>query len=193
MAVLAATARRIAGAFLLLAAGVSTAAAAQPLVSGEDSVKAAFLYNFAKFVEWPAGIFPGPREPVAFCFVGESAIGDELAQAAGGKTIQGRPVTVERSAPLDGLERCQILFVGSSERARFGEILAAVGRRPVLTVGDDEEFRQAGGIINFVLRRNRVHFQIDRGAAERAGLRISSRLLELAEVVQSAGGPAGRR
>lgn len=185
---------RRAGVLLLLAAGLCTAAAAaQPLVSGEYSVKAAFLYNFAKFVEWPAGAFPGLREPVAFCILGESAIGDELAQAVGGKTIQGRPVTVERTAPLDGLERCQILFVGSTERARFAEILAAVGRRPVLTVGDDEEFRQAGGIINFVLRRNRVHFQIDRAAAERAGLRISSRLLELAEVVRSAGGPAGRR
>ncbi|HEV8580422.1 MAG TPA: YfiR family protein [Thermoanaerobaculia bacterium] len=182
-----------AGLFLLLALGVRMETAAEPLVSGEPAVKAAFLYNFAKFVEWPAGAFAGPREPVAFCVVGESAIGDELAQAVGGKTIQGRPVTVERAAPLDALLRCQILFVASAERTRFDQILAVVGRRPVLTVGDDENFRQAGGIINFVLRRNRVRFQIDRAAAERAGLRISSRLLELAEVVDPAGGPAGRR
>lgn len=197
MAVLAATfsrrARALTGILLLLAGGFSVAAETGPTATSEHAVKAAFLYNFAKFVEWPASAFASSRDPVAFCIVGEDSLGDELAQAIAGKMVQGRPVAVQRAAQIERLDRCQILFVGSSERARFGQLLATVGSRPVLTVGDEEEFRQAGGIINFVLRRSRVRFQIDLGAAERAGLRISSRLLELAEVVQPANGPSGRR
>ncbi len=197
MAVLAATvsrrARALAGTLLLLAGGFSAAAETRPVVPSEHAVKAAFLYNFAKFVEWPAGAFSNPREPVAFCVVGEDALGDELAQAVAGKMVQSRPVAVRRAAQPEELDGCQILFVGSSERTRFDRLLAVVGRRPVLTVGDEEVFRQAGGIINFVLRRNRVRFQIDLGAAERAGLRISARLLELAEAVQPANAPTGSR
>jgi hypothetical protein len=197
MEVLAATvsrrARALAGILLLLAGGISAAAETRPIVPSEYAVKAAFLYNFAKFVEWPAGTFSSPREAVAFCIVGEDALGDELAQAVAGKMVQNRPVAIRRAAQLEELGGCQILFVGSSERARFDRLLAAVGRRPILTVGDEEEFRQAGGIINFVLRRNRVRFQIDLEAAERAGLRISARLLELAEVVPPANASTGSR
>jgi hypothetical protein len=166
------------------------AAGAQPIVSSEYAVKAAFLYNFAKFVEWPAGAFPGPGEPVTFCILGEDPFGGKLEQTVEGKTVKGRPVVVLHTG-LDALGRCHILFAGSSERPRFDRILAAVGRRPILTVGDDEPFRQAGGIINFVLRESRVRFQIDRAAAERAGLKVSSQLLELAEAVPP-GGPAGK-
>jgi YfiR/HmsC-like len=183
--------RLLAGMLALLAGCGLTASGAQPIVSSEYAVKAAFLYNFAKFIEWPAGALPGPRGPVAFCILGEDPFGGELEQTVAGKMVQGRPVVVLHTEHLDGLARCHILFVGASERSRFDQILAAVARRPVLTVGEDEQFRQAGGIINFVLRQNRVRFQIDRRAAERAGLRISSQLLELAEAV-SPGGSAGK-
>lgn len=149
--------------------------------TSEHAVKAAFLYNFAKFVEWPEGTFRTPQEPLTFCVLGEGSLGGELERTVAGKTVMGRPVAVRRLSQLADLDQCRILFVGSSERARFDQILAAVGDRAVLTVGEEEGFNRAGGIISFVVRQSRVRFLIDRETAGRAGLKLSSRLLELAE------------
>ncbi|HEX9943461.1 MAG TPA: YfiR family protein [Thermoanaerobaculia bacterium] len=182
-----------AAALLLLAGGLAAAtAAAQPLATSEYAVKAAFLYNFARFVEWPATAFRGPRDPMTFCVLGEDPFGGELDQMISGKTVMGRQIVVRRVAQLAGLEECRILFVSSSERPRLAQVLAAVGDRAVLTVGEEESFVRAGGIIGFVIRQNRVRFQVDRGAAARAGLAISSQLLELAEAV-TGGERRGRR
>lgn len=155
--------------------------AAQGPGSSEHAVKAAFLYNFAKFVEWPDGTFRSPAEPVTFCVLGDGPVGGELERAVAGKTAAGRTVAVRRLSQLAGLDECRILFVGSSESPRLHQILAAVGRRPVLTVGEEEGFIGAGGIISFVVRQSRVRFRIEHDAAVRAGLRLSSRLLELAQ------------
>lgn len=170
--------RRRVAAFLLLFPCLS---AAQGTGTSEYAVKAAFLFNFAKFVEWPEGAFRSPGEPVTFCVLGEGPLGGELERAVAGKTVGGRPVAVRRLSQLAGLDECRILFVGSSERPRFDQILAAVGDRAVLTVGEEEGFNRAGGIISFVVRQSRVRFQIEREPALRAGLKLSSRLLELAE------------
>jgi YfiR/HmsC-like len=175
---------------ILLAVLATGTAAGQPLVTSEDEVKAAFLYNFAKFVEWPEAAFRGPREPLTLCVLGSDAFGRELEAAIDGKTVQGRQVVIRRTLQILGLEACRILFVSSSERPRFEQILASVGRRPVLTVGEDVTFARTGGIINFVVESKRIRFQINQGAAERAGLKISSRLLELGEVV--GGGEDGK-
>lgn len=169
--------RRLA-ALLLLLPGL---AAAQAPGTSEHAVKAAFLFNFAKFVEWPEGAFRGPDEPMTFCVLGEGPLGGELERAVAGKTVVGRPAAVRRLSQLAGLGECRILFVGSSERTRFDQILAAVGNRAVLTVGEEDGFNRAGGIISFVVRQSRVRFRIEREPALRAGLRLSSRLLELAE------------
>ncbi|HVR97058.1 MAG TPA: YfiR family protein [Thermoanaerobaculia bacterium] len=166
---------------LLLPAGGR--AAERPPVTSEYAVKAAFLYNFAKFVEWPADAFRGPRDPMVLCLLGEDPFGRELDQTVGGKTVLGRQIMVRRLETPAGLEECRILFVSSSEGPRFAQVLAAVGDRAVLTVGDEEAFGRAGGIISFVVRQSRVRFHIDRAAAARAGLSISSQLLELAETV----------
>ncbi|HWM90379.1 MAG TPA: YfiR family protein [Thermoanaerobaculia bacterium] len=179
MALLGGTRRRFA-VFLLLA-GLPAASIAQGAGTSEHAVKAAFLYNFAKFVEWPEGTFRSPGEPLAFCVLAEGSFGNELERTVAGKTVAGRPVTVRRLSQLAGLDKCHILFVGASESPRFDQILAAVGERPVLTVGEEEGFTRAGGIISFVVRSSRVRFLIDRETAGRAGLRLSSRLLELAE------------
>jgi uncharacterized protein DUF4154 len=152
---------------------------ADRLVTSEYAVKAAFLYNFAKFVEWPAGTFRQSPGAVTFCVVGQDPFAGELERVIAGKTVAGRPVAIRYLAQLGGVESCQILFVSSAERLRFEQILA-VARRGVLTVGENEAFARAGGIINFTVSDSRVRFQIDQGAAERAGLTISSRLLELA-------------
>lgn len=183
MALLARRARAALAAGVLLLAAGRLAAAERPLVTSEYAVKAAFLYNFAKFVDWPADAFRGPRDPMVLCLLGEDPFGRELDQTVGGKTVLGRQLVVRRLATPAGLEECHILFVSSSEAPRFGQVLAAVGDRAVLTVGEGEAFGRAGGIISFVVRQSRVRFQIDRAAAARAGLDISSHLLELAETV----------
>ncbi len=168
---------------LLLLAGGRPAAAQRPLVTSEYAVKAAFLYNFAKFVEWPADAFRSPREPMVLCLLGEDPFGRELDRTVEGKTVLGRQLIVRRLAKPAGLEECRILFVSASEAPRLDQVLAAVGDRAVLTVGEDEAFSRAGGIISFVVRQSRVRFQIDRAAAARSGLSISSQLLEVAEAV----------
>ncbi len=168
---------------LLLLTGGRPATAQRPLVTSEYAVKAAFLYNFAKFVEWPADAFRSPREPMVLCLLGEEPFGRELDRTVEGKTVSGRQLIVRRLAKPAGLEECRILFVSASEGPRLDQVLAAVGDRAVLTVGEDEAFARAGGIISFVVRQSRVRFQIDRAAAARSGLSISSQLLELAEAV----------
>ena len=174
MAVLA---RRLA-VLLLLVPGLC---AAQGTGTSEYAVKAAFLFNFAKFVEWPEGAFRGSDEPLTFCVLGEGPLGGELERAVAGKTVGGRATAVRRLSQLAGLAECRILFVASSERTRFDQILAAVGDRAILTVGEEEGFNRAGGIISFVVRQSRVRFRIERELAVRSGLRLSSRLLELSE------------
>jgi hypothetical protein len=179
--------------FLLLAAAAAGTAGADGPLAPEYAVKAAFLYNFAKFVEWPADAFRGPRDPMTLCVLGEDPLAGEIEQTVGGKTAMGRQIVVRRFTGLAGLAECRILFVSSSEEPRLDQILAAVAGRAVLTVGEEEAFTRAGGIISFVVRQNRVRFQIDRAAAARAGLSISSRLLELAETVTGGGGEGQRR
>lgn len=179
-------------AVVILSLAAGSAGADGPLAT-EYAVKAAFLYNFAKFVEWPADAFRGPRDPMTLCVLGENPLAGEIEQTVGGKTAMGRQIVVRRFTKLAGLDECRILFVSSSEETRFAQVLAAVGGRAVLTVGEEEGFARAGGIITFVVRQNRVRFQIDRGAAARAGLNISSRLLELAEAVTGGGGQGQRR
>ena len=170
---------------LLVAASGGVRAHAQGGMSGpsEYAVKAAFLYNFAKFVEWPANAFAGPQGAVTFCILGQDPFAGELERVIAGKMVTGRPVAIRYFPRPEGLDRCHILFVSSSERDRFDQILGGL-RRGILTVGEDERFAHAGGIINFTLRNRRVRFQINQGAAARAGLTISARLLELAEEVR---------
>jgi hypothetical protein len=149
----------------------------------EYQVKAAFLYNFAKFVEWPPDALPNERSPIIIGILGEDPLGHVLDQAVLGKNINGHELQVARAKSVQDLNRCQIIFVSSSERKRLPEILANLRGADVLTVGDTEGFAPSGGIIQFTLRENRVRLTVNVEAAERARLKISSRLLALAEIV----------
>lgn len=173
---------------LLLTAGTSHALA-QP---SEDEVKAAFLYNFTRFVEWPEDAFPPRGAPFLLCVLGDEAFGAEVLETVAGKTVDGRAAAVRQVSELSELSECQLLFVSRSERGRLPEILAALRHLPVLTVGDSDEFVGAGGMIALVLRQSRVRFEIDQTAAERVGLAISSKLLDLAERVLTSAGPRER-
>jgi hypothetical protein len=146
----------------------------------EYDVKAAFLFNFVKFVEWPADAFAGERTPVTICVYGNDPFGRALDSVVQGERVGERGLVVERPDALDDLDACHVLFVASSEKNRLAGVLARVKDAPILTVGDTEGFLRAGGIINFVLEGSKVRFLIDPEAAEESGLRISSKLMRLA-------------
>lgn len=160
---------------LLGAAGAAWAAKAL----AEYDVKAEFLYNFAKYVEWPSAAFHDDRSSLRLCVLGEDPFGGSLQEVAKAEAA-GRKVAVWRIPSMRDPVGCQLLFISRSERERLPQILQAVREAPVLTVGDTEGFLEQGGIVNFVLEGSKVRFEINQRSAERAGLKISSRLLRLA-------------
>ena len=149
----------------------------------EYQVKAAYLYNFANFVEWPAGTFRTPREPFSICILGEDPFGSILDDAVAGKTTAGRPFAVLRVSDDDESKACRILFVSSPPNKRARSVLAAVEQRgSVLTVGDKGLSTSPATMIGFLIVTGKVRFEIDQAAADRAGLHISAKLLALAQV-----------
>ncbi len=150
----------------------------------EYQVKAAFLFNFANFVEWPEEAFPSGGKYFVISVIGSDPFGGAL-DSLKGKTLKGRIVVVKYCIQAGDARDSQILFISSSERGNVNHIIKALKGSPVLTVGDQEGFCQAGGMINMTSQRNRVGFEINVAAAHRAGLQISSHLLKLAkEVIQ---------
>ena len=156
---------------------------AQTPVVGEYQVKAAFVYNFAKFVEWPSRSFPDASAPLRICVFGLDPFGDELRGVANDKVVNGRRLQVSHAADLQAARTCHILFISSSEKGQLKSILQSLRGSDALTVGDTEGFTEQGGMINLVLEKNRVQFEVNRKAAEEAGLKLSSRLLSLAKNV----------
>lgn len=174
---------------LLASAGllVASAAAAQPPL--EYEVKAAFLLNFTKFVEWPASAFASAHSPIAICIIGRDPFGRTLDDMVQGEEVNGRRITVQRIASIPAPQTCQIVYIGAAER----ELERKAGRMGpgVLTVGEDDDFIAAGGMICFVIENRRVRFDINQTAAENASLRLSSKLLSVARLVEHLGRPAG--
>jgi hypothetical protein len=166
---------------MLISGGASSFARGEP--APEYDVKAAFLYNFAKFVEWPGDAFPGPASPIVFFVFGPDPFGDAL-KSLKGKTANGRPIVIRYAATLGELERCHLLFVSASERANLPKILQATKDWNVLTVGDVDGFARDGGIINMVKEESRVGIEINLEAAQRSRLIISSKLLALAKILK---------
>jgi len=165
--------------FLLLISAID-ANAQRPT---DFDVKAAYLYNFAKYVRWP------PHETGNFeiCVLGNDPFGNALDQIARGEKIGGEDLTIRRlHSPADALT-CRILFVGSSESKRIGQDMAVLSAHPILTVSDIDNFASQGGTIQFVNDEGRVRFVINRGAAEKSGLALSSELLKVAKLVLPVG------
>jgi hypothetical protein len=152
--------------------------------SDEYQVKAAFLFNFAKFVEWPAKSFSKPSDPIVICILGQNPFGDRLSAAIQGKVWEGRAFTVHLIADLLPKSRCQILFVNSSEQQHFRSIAGNLKGSGTLTVGETPGFIDDGGIINLKLEGGKIHFEINVDAAEEAQLSVSSKLLSLAQIVK---------
>jgi uncharacterized protein DUF4154 len=157
----------------------------------ESQVKAAFLYNFSKFIEWPARAFARPTEPFTFCLTGDP-FGGELEKTIQGETLNGRPLTVRHLASGDSVTGCHVLYVGLAEGRRAAEMIGSASTSPMLSVGEGDDFIDNGGTIHFIQSGHRVRFEISPEAADRAGLRVSSRLLRLADIVHPKKRSGGR-
>jgi uncharacterized protein DUF4154 len=182
MAVHQAWMARFALAALMWVAGGAARAAEDRAESLELQVKAAFLYSFAKFVDWP--INPaGTTTTITFCVLADQPLFESLEQSVRGKNINGRSLAARQMGGPEDMHRCQLLFLGASSKKRAGEILDKLGDASVLTVGDSEQFTQRGGMIQLTKDASRFRFAVNVDAVGRAGLKISSKLLQLAEVV----------
>lgn len=144
-------------------------------------VKAAFLYNFAKFVEWPEPASPGA--PLVVTVLGDDPFGPVLDRTLAGRTAQERTLVARRISRAEDAEPSQILFVGASEEPRLPQILSVLEGRSVLTVSEMDGFAERGGMIGFRTEGSRVRFDINLQQATRARLRISAELLQMARIV----------
>ena len=154
--------------------------------SSEYLIKAGFIYNFAKFVEWPSATFSQPDSPIVIGVLGVDPFGSVLDRIVEDKKIGPRGFIVKRfkwGKDLRDLKECKILFVSASEKAHVDEILQSVKGLPILTVGETPGFAERGGVIRFTLEDNRVRFEVNVDAAHQADLNISSRLLTLAKII----------
>ncbi len=160
---------------MLLAAGASWAGQSVT----QPALRAAFLYNFAKFTEWGDEVSsPGP---LTICVVDDKAVEGALLDLVGGSTINGRTVLISRSVRL---RACHLVYLGVADPARAASVLDELQGAAVLTVSNGDEFVRLGGIVGFFVDEGRMRFAINPDAAQRAGLRLSSRLLQLAKILK---------
>jgi hypothetical protein len=182
---------RLATALLvLLLGGAATPATSQDASTGgevaEYELKAGFLYNFAKYVAWPADAFASPDAPIRIGVVGADPFGSDLERTLRDKTVNARGFEVLRYGNAEDVGSVHILFVPHSERSRLQGILERVKRRPVLTVGEDDAFSRRGGVVAILIERRQPRLQINLRAAAQQGLQIATKLLRIATIVGEA-------
>ena len=176
---------------LAIVLGQCALAAAQTAGPSEYQVKAAFLYNFAKFVEWPHDIVSDDDRPFKICIVGEKSVERELEQIVAGKSLDRHRVEVSQVHRVQEGRLCQILFIGASAGTDATRYLEALREVAVLTVGETQGFCEQGGVLNFWTQDQHVRFEINPQAAERARLHASSKLQRLAKVCAEPPRPEG--
>jgi hypothetical protein len=150
----------------------------------EYQVKAAFIYNFAKFIQWPSHTFENANEPIGICILGHDPFGHSLEDTVDGRSIEGHALVVRHIAGIKQVTGCQILFIGSAENRHPLPTLAEIRTPGILTIGESDASGAIGVIINFRLDGDKVRFDINLEAAGRENLKISSRLLSLAHIVE---------
>lgn len=173
-------ARCLLQALCLLLAWLPAAATAEVTPDTEYRVKTAFLYNFARFITWPAL----PPDEFGICVLGSPELRRHTNTLLN-KTVHQRTLRIRHLNTPAGIDACQLVFIGSAWKDRLQEILPALANHPVLTVSDIENFAGAGGMIGFLVQDNKIRFEINTGIAEQAGLSISSKLLTLATAVRA--------
>lgn len=189
-------ARRSGGAVVLVLLGFLLSCrlvvpeSAESATPAEADVKAAFVLNFIKFVEWPASAFRSPEDPILLAIMGD----DPTAAAIGrleGKTVSGRRLVIRWVPGIAAIDPCHVLFVGASGKPELSSLLGAVQKKPVLTVADFEGFAARGGAIGFTRQSDRIGFEINDEAARDAGLKVNAKLLYLGRIVHP--GPGGAK
>lgn len=173
----------------LVAAAVLLAGAphlsAQTVPSPAYQVKAVFLFHFASFAEWPPAAFPTPQTPLVIGVLGDDPFGAYLDETVRNERVNRRDLVVRRYQRVEDIETCHILYVSASENERLDQILPLLRGRSILTVGEASRFAQAGGMIQFFTERDKIRLRINADAASAADVKISSRLLRLAEIVRT--------
>ena len=157
---------------------------ANPHEVSEYQVKAAFLYNFVKFVEWPGAVSTSIYDPIVIGVLGTDPFGPVLDQTFAYKRVGGRRFELRRYRTVEELELCQVLFVSSALKRDWSKVLGAVGGTPVMTVSDGDGFVKSGGIIELLLENNKIRFDINLNEARVSKLKISAQLLQLARKVE---------
>ncbi|MCZ6675759.1 MAG: YfiR family protein [Candidatus Poribacteria bacterium] len=157
---------------------------AESISAREYQIKAAYLYNFAKFVQWPAEAFKDDTTPITIGILGEDPFSEHLDRIIKNKTAQGRQIKVRRFKGLKDLEFCHILFISESEKKRLKQILESLENLHILTVSETKGFAQSGGMVKFLRKKDTIGFEINISTAECAGLKMNSQLLSLAKIVR---------
>jgi hypothetical protein len=171
----------------VLAAVVCTAGGhAQPNAprASERALKAAYLYKFAEYVDWPDAALLPAGQPFTIGVLGAAALADDLQRMTADRTLDDRPITVRRVTPSEALDDLDVLFIADGERGRLSELLSPVKGRPILTVTESAGALADGSIINFTVSGERVRFEVSLDAAQANRLKLSSRLLAVAASVQ---------
>jgi hypothetical protein len=148
--------------------------------SREYQLKAAFIYNFAQFIEWPDKAFTGAQSPIVITVLGDNPFGNVLDQVTKGKQIRGREIVIKYVKDPAAVGQTHILFVGAPHNQNPGAVLR--GLTGVLTIADTDSFMGAGGMIRFFSEENKLRFEINTKATDKAGLKVSAKLLQLAKV-----------
>jgi hypothetical protein len=185
VALLGRTRFRVAVSFAVFALGAAVAPPASAQRGLEYEVKAAFLYNFIQFVEWPPSVFADKAAPFPVCLYGDDPFGPALARTVSGERLAGHPVIVERVPVGGAVTQCRLLFIPQSQATRVQAVLRAAGDAPVLVVGESPDFLRSGGVIYLFVEGGRVRFDVSVPAASRRGLTISSKLLRIARSTSS--------
>jgi hypothetical protein len=157
----------------------------QTQASKEYQIKAAFLFNFVQFIEWPPTAFTNATAPFRIGVLGENPFGQALEEIVKNESIRNRSLVIKYSRRVEDMEDCQLVFIGKSEKGRLAELLPKLNFKEKLIVSEIEGFARRGGMINFYLEGSKVRFEINQEAAQREGLKISSQLLSLARIIKS--------
>jgi hypothetical protein len=168
-------------------------AAGQEDSAGEYELKAAILISLIRFVEWPPPTYSDSHAPTELCILGWDPFGASLTSLVSKKLVDGRPVQIRHLNDNDGARACQVLYISSSERKRIVQVLSNLKGSSVLTVGDMGQFAARGGMVQFALVDKRVVLEINLDAANRAGVKISSRLLAISRIVKDQGNGSSRK
>jgi hypothetical protein len=167
---------------LLVAAGLHAPPHLSAAGPTEYEVKAAFIYNFAKYVQWPSSAADSTG-PVVIAVIGKDPFGSILDDVMSGQTVGRRTIVIRRFQRIDDVAACNILFISSSERPNVQRIFDVLRHAPVLTIGDMDRFAEQGGMINLFAENNRIRFEMNLDAMQRVGLKAGSQLYRLARIV----------